>query len=456
MASNTSSSADSDTTLLRSGKTFPKVGASMTSKPATGSPSTASTSGTQSHTYLRLLPNTSKVKPFTGTDTSHSVRNFVKDVENVIESTHVTDGKEKVAFFRSQVEPSSFAHTLLDSCTLTVPAEDGDYETFKKVFIETFDEVSGDNIVKGLHHVTQQFQSSAAAFNRLESLVTATKLSEELEKLLVNGGWFDGDNLKKPYLRKFLQLFTYIQGLQANERSCLLTLDFDPAKDDLHTFSQRIKTKMEEQDIKASRTISKIGALSLSAISKEEQPSTVGAVTPSTSTSSSVTGKCFNCGGEGHFANACPKEKQQHTSYHPRAAPHKPFGMSGPKTYTSQRGNFQGRVSNRYHGKPAKPFHKAPHFRQAYPPRRLYCSYHDSNTHNTDDCVAFQQAHYHRPQDNYHRPQEYYHRPQEHYYRQPAHFHRPPYKRSRSGQRQHPTTGSSSGEGPRTASNQPG
>ena len=155
MASNVPSHVDNaNVTVLRSGTTYPKVNTNMTTKPATQSPAP------QSPTYLRLLPNTSKVKAFTGTDPSHRVGVFVKDVENLIQSTHVTDDNEKIAFFRSQVEPSSFAHTLLDSCTLSVPAEKGDYEEFKKIFIETFEDVSGDNIVKGLHHVTQQFQKS--------------------------------------------------------------------------------------------------------------------------------------------------------------------------------------------------------------------------------------------------------------------------------------------------------
>ena len=182
MASNVPSSVDNaNVTLLRSGKTYPK----MTAKSPT---SNTSSPVTQSPTYLRLLPNNTKVKAFTGTDPSHRVRIFVKDVENLIASTHVTDGKEKIAFFRSQVEQSSFAHLLLESCTLSGPAESGDYEQFKRIFIETFEDISGDNIVKGLHHVTEQFQNSAAAFTRLESLVFATKLSEELEKLLENGG----------------------------------------------------------------------------------------------------------------------------------------------------------------------------------------------------------------------------------------------------------------------------
>ena len=398
MASNVPSHVvdNANVTVLRSGTTYPKVNTNMATKPTTQSPPPATQNpppATQSPTYLRLLPNTSKVKAFTGTDPSHRVRVFVKDVENLIQSTHVTDDNEKIAFFRSQVEPSSFAHTLLDSCTLSVPAEKGDYEEFKKIFIETFEDVSGDNIVKGLHHVTQQFQKSAAAFSRLESLVTATKLSEELEKLLEDGGWFEADSIKKPYLRKFLQLFTYIQGLQANERSSILTLTFDPAKDDLHTFSQRIKTKMEEQDIKASKTIAQIGSLSLSSTPQEEPSGTVGAVSPNTPNTSAATGKCFACGGVGHFAYACPKE----TSNHPRGAPRKAFAPFGPKNYPSQRGNHQGRMNTSYPGRQTKFFHRAQQFRQSHPSRRLYCAYHDTCTHNTDECVALSQVNNYRP-----------------------------------------------------------
>ena len=179
---------------------------------------------------------------------------------------------------------------------------------------------------------------------------------------------------------------------------------------------------MEEQDIKASRTIAKIGSLSLSSTSNDEPSCTVGAISPNTSNTSAATGKCFTCGGEGHFANACPKV----TCNHSRGAPRNSFATFGPKTYPSQRGNYHSRINSRYPGRQTRSFHRGQHFRQSYPSRRLYCSYHDTYTHNTDECAALRQINYHRP----------------------------PYNRNRGGHRQQNT--SSPGEVPRTASNPPG
>ena len=395
-----------DLVELRSGTTYSRTHSTMTksedktktSDPKPGSskdsegpknPKQGSTKDSESPMFLRVLPSQSKVPPFSGTDAGYSVRKFVSSVEDVLKTSHLVDDREKIAFFRAQIQPGSFAHNLLDACTLSRPADEGDYEVFKNNFVETFEDVPRENIVKGLHHVTQKLKEAAGSSTRLEALIPATKLTEDLEKLLDSGGWLDHDNLSRARLRKFLQLFLYVHSLKADERKGILSLEFSP-DDDLHKFSLKLKTKMQEKGLDATQVISKIGALPKVVSTSNETP-TVAAAFPSDSSNSltrtdKLTGRCHLCRKEGHFIAQCPERNVDKGR--------KPFVNFPTKNFSSfNKPRFVPNFRNT--GTRPKTYHppsgQSVRNQGTYPSKKIYCSFHESNTHSTDDCFTVKQ-----------------------------------------------------------------
>ena len=90
----------------------------------------------------------------------------------------------------------------------------------------------------------------------MEALIAATKITEDLERILDEGDWFEHEMLCRERTVKFLQLLFFLNSLDPEQRKATLTLDFSPTED-LHTFMKKLRIKIEEKDLDSKQTIAK-------------------------------------------------------------------------------------------------------------------------------------------------------------------------------------------------------
>ncbi len=64
---------------------------------------------------------------------------------------------DKISFIRWKIEPGSLAHYLIDSSRFTEPTERQDYNTYKTLFLETFDDYGKTYVVQCINAVCERF-----------------------------------------------------------------------------------------------------------------------------------------------------------------------------------------------------------------------------------------------------------------------------------------------------------
>ena len=382
---------------LRDGKTYSseptqkvkevKIKMAGDTDPKPGTSSGGQGTGAQ-NPPLRILPNPARVAPYTATDPNYPVRKFLDAAEDVMRTSYVERDLDKISFVRSQIATGSLAHSLLESCTLRAPAKAGNYQEFRRVLLETFEDYTRTSAVKGINSICGKLSDTSGAKNRLEALIPASLLSEDLIRVLSDGGWFENESITRQQLEKFMQLFFYINSLNPTERKSTLTLDFKPV-DNLHDFTKKVKAKIEEKGEDPKYIISKINnsPSTNTSTTNAEVTSLVAPMnvikTPPHDKPNQRSKTRYDANQSVTSPNPIPSRNTFNSSkpWQPRNEGAKPRTFFGSNN--NKGGNFTSFTSHQ----PYKAYGSSVNNTNT----RKYCFYHDSPSHSTEECYTIKQ-----------------------------------------------------------------
>ncbi len=93
---------DDNIRYWRSGSTHPRVDTNPSPNPSSPPAYNKQESTAKMATStIKLLPTSVSVRAFSGTDADYSARNFIRQCEDVMTNSFVTDDGDKIAFVRS-------------------------------------------------------------------------------------------------------------------------------------------------------------------------------------------------------------------------------------------------------------------------------------------------------------------------------------------------------------------
>lgn len=341
-------SADPDSQLvLRSGKSYPR--------PKMTTPKAPAEASSAAERPIKLLPVTSPVKPFTGTDPTYTALEFFRQVEDACVTSQVTEPGEKISFARSQLAPNSRAAIYMSATTFRKAQDERDYERFKSCFLETFGEDKAQSLVKVTNAMAEKMATNIGSHDYFDSQLLASEFATHDMRVLRGSGWIKDEVIAAADLDRFLHFHYYILLLHARHRKASLSLSYPP-KEELHEFIIKLKTKVEEHDGLMNLPASTVGAIPRKQTGKPAAPA---AASPRGQSRSDMF--CDHCKRTGHTIARCyarikADKKSKAAVPAAGASPPKSAAVSAKPTSSASRGASK------------------------------YCHFHQASSHNTEDC----------------------------------------------------------------------
>ena len=334
--------------LLRSGKTHPRL-APVSSPPTEDMAESTAGNMNMPFNHIKLLPTSPQVKAYSGTDPTFSAREFISQCEDVMTNSYVTEDIDKISFLRSRLAPGSKAANLMRASAFTEPLEKKDYSLFKTNFLQAFGENLKHNLVKGIDSALKVILTHASSLDLLEAQVGANQISTDFTQYLKDNGWTNGDNISLKNHQKFMEFFLYMTLLKDKLRKSALPLDYK-STESLHTFSLKLKTKVEEKGLEERAAVSTVAAVS----TKPSGGSSTGL--PGTERPKLV---CHYCQVDGHTATKCYKRLRDLRNKRPNKGT--PVQNNTSRSKKSADADKSGKA---------------------------YCSLHECFGHSTDECYS--------------------------------------------------------------------
>lgn len=246
---------------------------------------------------VKLMFASASVGAFSGTDADYSARDFILQCEDVMNNFSVTDDGHKIAFVRSHLQSGSRASHLMQASAFTEPHENKNYPEFRSNFLETFDVAEKYWLVRAMNSAATTVLANLGQRDIFVAQVIANQIATDLMKCLKDTGWMDG-YMTYTNIKKYTELLLYMLILDGEIRKSTLFLEFRP-RDTLHSFVQKLKTKIEEKE----------GVPYLFSDVAADQDKNAGANVSASSVAAACQGKaehtCSYCQREGHSVSRC-------------------------------------------------------------------------------------------------------------------------------------------------------
>ena len=310
---------------------------------------------------IKLLPTSAAVRPFTGTDSDYSAREFLTQCEDVMANSFVTDDGTRISFVRSRLQPGSKAGRAMQVSTFTEPPASVDYAEFRTTFLEEFGSAAKRSLVKGVNVAVDTIIGGVASMDDLEARIAANQISKDCDEYLNENGWCEGNYISRKNHRKFIELYTYLILLQGDKRQCSLSLDYAPTEN-LHKFVQKLRIKMEERggDVRVASSTVAAAQIADEALGNDSSVASV------TTGSKNKRFLCNYCHREGHTRNWCIARRKDQ----------------------NQKKRDAGAGASAHHGGGKAP--RAPPKTGKSTPEQTkknsYCTVHECYGHSTEEC----------------------------------------------------------------------
>ncbi len=297
---------DTDRRFLRSGSSHLRLPLADTSDTATKMPDQPDPPPQQLPQTMKVLPQTYNIPKYTGSDPSHTALDFMTQCEDAFSSVMAISGTEKINFVKQQLAPNSRAFKMMSTLDFKKVRDEGTYESFKKLFFNTFGEDRLENVVKVLSASAEYVLKGQASHTLFDAQVPASKLTEDALRILKTEEWSDGESITFAKLTPFLYLSYFMLFLDTGTRVASLSVKYSPTET-VSGFCDKVKLKLAE------RTGTAGAVAGLSAVRRAPAAAAPASATlrpqsvasHSQASTGAIPKLCTHCQKSGHLVKSC-------------------------------------------------------------------------------------------------------------------------------------------------------
>ena len=309
---------------------------------------------------IRILPITAAVRPFSGDETDYSATQFVRLCEDSMVNSSVNEDTDKIAFLKSHLQPGSRACSLIQASASTEPQVNTNYTAFLRNFLKICGEAEQPSLIKTLNADTASAQATSGVNDLFVTQVSAARIATDLMQCLQDTGWTDGIIMTHTNVGKFLEFFLHQLMLDGRTHSSTLPLE-SLTEDELHSFVQKFKTKLEEKGTECMSTTS------VSAVKHKDADSEAPSSSATAVAKEMPKYSCFYCQKDGHAVGRCYRRMRDQRAQ-----------TSGKSAHSEDSSGASSKAA------PSSSASRSAHTKGV----KAKCVIHDSSSHTTEECYS--------------------------------------------------------------------